>query len=61
VFLVDTNVWLERLLDQDRAAQVGTFLEATTAKDLLMSVFAFHSIGVILARLGHANVLVQSV
>jgi hypothetical protein len=27
MFLVDTYVWLERLLDQDRAAEVGDFLD----------------------------------
>jgi uncharacterized protein len=27
VYLVDTNIWLERLLDQDRSEEVGDFLQ----------------------------------
>ena len=26
MYLVDTNVWLERLLDQERSSEVGQFL-----------------------------------
>lgn len=26
MYLVDTNIWLERLLDQERSAEVGRFL-----------------------------------
>lgn len=26
MYLVDTNIWLERLLDEDIAAEVGEFL-----------------------------------
>lgn len=28
MYLVDTNIWLERLLDQERSAEVGRFLFA---------------------------------
>ncbi len=58
MYLVDTNIWLERLLDQERAAEVGRFLADVSADELLVSDFSFHSIGVILDRLDqHASLL----
>ena len=57
MYLVDTNVWLERLLDQDRAGEVGQFLAQTPTRQLLISDFSLHSIGVILGRLGEHHVL----
>jgi predicted nucleic acid-binding protein len=57
MYLVDTNVWLERLLDQARAAEVGQFLVATASDQLLMSDFTLHSIGIILDRLGQRAIL----
>jgi hypothetical protein len=44
MFLVDTNVWLERLLDQDRTAEVGDFLDRFPSGRLFMTDFALHSI-----------------
>jgi len=61
MYLVDTNIWLERLLDQERSAQVGQFLAQTSTDQLLMTDFALHSIGVILDRLGQRAVLSQFV
>ena len=61
MYLVDTNIWLERLLDQERAAEVGQFLAQTPTDELLMSDFSLHSIGVILNRLGQHTVLPQFV
>ncbi len=61
MYLVDTNVWLERLLDQERSAEVGHFLGAIASDKLLMSDFTLHSIGVILARLGQPGTLPQFV
>jgi predicted nucleic acid-binding protein len=61
MYLVDTNVWLERLLDQERSAEVGQFLAQTPTGQLMMSDFALHSIGVILDRLGKRHVLLQFV
>lgn len=57
MYLVDTNVWLERLLDQERSTEAGRFLAHTTTDRLLMSDFTLHSIGVILSRLGQSAVL----
>ncbi len=50
-YLVDTNVWLERLLDQEKSTIVESFLEITPTQQLFISDFALHSIGVILSRL----------
>ena len=52
MYLVDTNVWLERLLDQARSEEVRRFLEQTPTDRLFVTDFAFHSIGVVLHRLG---------
>jgi predicted nucleic acid-binding protein len=59
MFLVDTNIWLERLLDQERSSEVGQFLAQTPTSQLLISDFTLHSIGVILDRLGKRPVLLQ--
>ncbi len=52
-YLLDTNIWLERLLDQDRADEVRRLLEEVSSDRLFITDFSFHSIGVILLRLGH--------
>lgn len=49
-YLVDTNVWLERLLDQNKSAIVAEFLNRVSLNNLFISDFALHSIGVILSR-----------
>ena len=61
MYLVDTNIWLERLLDQERSAEVGRFLDTTATEQLLMSDFTLHSIGLILTRLGRGEVLLRFV
>jgi len=57
VYLIDTNVWLERLLDQERSEEVGQLLSNIPSEDLFITDFAFHSIGVILARLNEIAIL----
>jgi predicted nucleic acid-binding protein len=61
MYLIDTNVWLERLLDQARSDEVGQFLDAIASDELLMSDFTLHSIGIILDRLGRRSALPQFV
>ncbi|MBM3334734.1 type II toxin-antitoxin system VapC family toxin [Candidatus Sumerlaeota bacterium] len=51
MYLVDTNVWLELLLEQEKAGEVLAFLQNTDARDLVITDFSLHSIGVILTRL----------
>ncbi|HSV87597.1 MAG TPA: PIN domain-containing protein [Bacteroidales bacterium] len=50
-YLVDTNVWLERLLDQEKSDIVSKFLNLSPIDSLFVSDFSIHSIGVILSRL----------
>jgi len=56
-FLVDTNVWLERLLEQEQSELVKEFLEIVPSENLSISDFSLHSIGVILTRLERLNIL----
>ncbi len=58
-YLLDTNVWLERLLDQDRADEVRQLLETVPSDRLLVTDFSFHSIGLILLRLGRSEALLS--
>ncbi len=51
MFLVDTNVWLEALLDQDRAEDARHFLQRTDSANLFLTDFSLFSMGIILTRL----------
>ena len=48
VYLLDTNIFLELLLDQKEAASVQALLTSRAPADLHISDLAFHSIGIIL-------------
>ncbi|NOX61155.1 MAG: type II toxin-antitoxin system VapC family toxin [Chloroflexi bacterium] len=56
MFLLDTNIWLERMLDQARATEVKQFLDRVPSNQLLITDFSLHSIGVILYRLKKRSV-----
>jgi len=56
-YLVDTNIWLERLLDQDKSEIVSNFLDKIPSDQIFVSDFAIHSIGVILTRLKKLDIL----
>jgi hypothetical protein len=58
-YLVDTNVWLERLLDQDKSNVAHDFFEAISPENMFVSDFAIHSIGVILSRLKKNDILIK--
>jgi predicted nucleic acid-binding protein len=49
MFLVDTNVFLEILLNQDKGEKCKRFLN-TNINSIFISDFSLHSIGVILLR-----------
>jgi len=51
MFLMDTNIWLELLLDQDKAEEVRRLLEAEEARQFALTDFSLYSLGVILTRL----------
>jgi predicted nucleic acid-binding protein len=48
--LVDTNIFLEVLLAQQRADEARAFLENPSQHELFISDFSLHSIGLILLR-----------
>jgi predicted nucleic acid-binding protein len=53
MYLVDTNIWLERLLGQEQAEDLGEFLDQISSDQLFITDFSFHSVCVILTRLKH--------
>ena len=55
VFLVDTNVWLELLLEQERADEARLFFQTTDPSLLAMTEFTLYSLGIILTRLGEGE------
>lgn len=59
MFLVDTNIFLEILLDQKDADIATKFLTETDPSKLFISDFSLHSIGVILFRLDNWDVLAE--
>lgn len=61
MYLVDTNIWLERLLDQERSQEVGRFLDCTLSEQLFITDFAFHSIAIVLSKLDRSGVLLEFV
>jgi predicted nucleic acid-binding protein len=56
MYLLDTNIILELLLDQESADEVERFLRDTPPEQLHLSEFTLYSLGVILFRRGeHAT------
>lgn len=51
MFLVDTNVWLEVLLEQENAEEARHFLERADPHLLYVTEFSVYSLGIILIRL----------
>lgn len=51
MYLVDTNVWLELLLEQQKEADVRQFFQNVEARLLSITDFSLYSIGVILTKL----------
>jgi uncharacterized protein len=58
-FLVDTNVWLERLLEQKQARKVADLLNFIPSEFLSVSDFSLHSIGVILNKLNKLEIYID--
>ena len=50
MYLVDTNVWLEYLLDQEKAPEAEQFLRTTDDSLLFISDFTLYSVGIITQR-----------
>ena len=51
MYLIDTNVWLERLLDQERSKEVGDLFTRVSSEQFFLTDFSFHSIGIVLTKL----------
>ena len=61
MFLLDTNIWLERLLGQEQAEIAAELLDELSPSDICMTDFTLHSIGVICNRLKQRDVFVKFV
>ena len=61
MYLVDTNVWLEPLLQQERAEEAVQFLTQTPTENLFITDFSFYSIGILLTRRNRPNILLDFV
>lgn len=44
-YLIDTTIWLELLLKQEKAEEVSIFLDKIETEEIAISDFALHSIG----------------
>ncbi len=55
MYLIDTNVWVELLLEQQRAKEVKRFFQEIEASQLAITEFSLYSIGIILDRLGKSE------
>jgi hypothetical protein len=58
MYLLDTNIWLERLLDQAFAETVAQLLVRIPSDQLGITDFSLHSIAVVLNRLKEQSVFV---
>ena len=61
MYLVDTNIWLERLLDQEKSGEVGRFFSNVPSDELFMTDFSFHSIGIAMQKLDRLDGLLTFV
>jgi len=61
VFLLDTNIWLERLLGQGQTEVAAELLDRLSPSDMCMTNFTLHSIGVICNRLKQRDVFIRFV
>ena len=51
MYLADTNIFLEALLEQDKTADVQSFLQNIDLSTIFITDLSLHSIGIILYRL----------
>ena len=59
--LIDTNVFLEVILEQEKAEEARTFLEKIEEHEFFISDYALHSIGLLLFRRKQHDVFQQFV
>jgi len=51
MYLVDTNVWLEMLLRQEKAEEARIFIQQTHPQPMAITEMSLYSIGIIMTRL----------
>lgn len=59
MYLLDTNIWLERLLEQEHSDDVGKLLGQISSDQLFITDFSFHSICLVLTRLKRPRSAIQ--
>lgn len=59
MYLVDTNVWLELLLEQEQANDVRQFLAKSSPRSLALTEFSLYSIAIILTKLRKDDLLLD--
>jgi predicted nucleic acid-binding protein len=59
MYLIDTNIWLELLLEQEKEEEVRRFFQSVDACLLSISDFSLYSIGIILTKLKKYDVFID--
>jgi len=59
MYLIDTNIWLELLLEQEKGEEVRRFFQSVEARLLSISDFSLYSIGIILTKLKKYDVFID--
>ena len=57
MYLVDTNIWLEILLEQKKSREAKLFFEKVETENIHITEFSLYSIGIILSRYKKIDVL----
>jgi len=60
-FLIDTNVWLEMLLKQERASESVSFLQQVDPQEVALTDFSLYSVALAMTQLKKDNELVDFV
>jgi hypothetical protein len=50
MFLIDTNIWLEIILEQEKAEEFKEFLQSVSSSSIFITDFSVYSIGIHLFR-----------
>ncbi|MCX6258323.1 MAG: PIN domain-containing protein [Bacteroidia bacterium] len=58
MYLVDTNIWIERLLNQRRSEEIAEFLAQTYTRELFISDISLHSLVFLMLRFDKKNELI---
>ena len=59
MYLIDTNVFLEALLEQEKTLIVKSFLQSVEVERMFMTDLTLHSIGIILFKLGKSELFLS--